>query len=102
MQEIILPARTAEDLQRVVPQPLRAHRWPVRIAAPHELKPRALAERQRRDRTGLEVSMLADACRVHRLAAFVAAAVEVDEARVEVPASRHDVRRERPAYALLD
>ena len=72
VQEIVLPPRTAEDLQRVVLEPLRAHRRRVGGgAAAHELKPRALAERQRRDRTGLEVAMFADARCIDRLAASV-------------------------------
>src|SRR5258706_14074874 len=43
VQQIIFPARTREDLQRVVFEPLRAHGRRVGLTAAHELKPRALA-----------------------------------------------------------
>src|SRR5262245_41197380 len=46
--------------------------------------------------------MLADARSIDRFATFVATAVEIDEARVEVPATRHGVRRKSATHALLD
>src|SRR5207249_11894819 len=102
VQQVVLPARRREDLERAILEPLRAHRRGVGRAAADELEARALAERERRDRSGLEVAMLADARGIDRLVAGRAAAVEVDQAGVEVPLARHDVGRELAPHTILD
>ena len=76
MQQLVLPARAAEDLERAILEPLRPYRW--RLAASHaaadELEPRAFYEGQRCDRAGLEVAVLSDACRVDHAAIELAIA----------------------------
>ncbi len=71
VEQVVLPPRAAEHLERAVLEPLRADgRGTVTAgAAPHELEPRALAERERGDGAGLEVAVLADARGVDGLAA---------------------------------
>ena len=102
VEQVVLPARAAEDLQRAVLEPLRADRRRIARPAPDELEARALAERQRRDGAGLEVAVLADARGVDRLAALGSVAVEVHEAGVEVPAPRHDAGGNPLAHPALD
>src|SRR5262249_19046308 len=89
VQRAILPGLAAEDHQRAVVEPLlRDHLgWCAAPATRGELEQRALAERDRRHRTGLEVAVLADARGVDGTAVLRGAAVKVDQAGVEVPAA---------------
>src|SRR5262249_6047626 len=103
VKDAILEEAAAKDLQASVVEPLLCHR---RVALSdstrlHELKERALADRQRGDGAGLEIAMLADARRVDPLFAFAASAVKMDEAGVELVAGGNILARKQFADAAF-
>src|SRR5262249_60843534 len=73
----------------------------VGLAAAHELEQRALAERERRDRPGLEVAVLAEPRAVDPVPVLAPVAVQVHEAGVETPAVGQITPVIEPPRALL-
>ena len=87
MQRLVLPVRAAEHLQRSILEPLLRQHLARRLGKPvlHELEQRALAQRQRGHRAGLEVLMRADPRAVDPATRLSPLPIEVDQAGVQSP-----------------
>src|SRR5690606_30169158 len=102
VQELVLPARAGEHLERAVVEPLGAGGRRPAGGPGDELEQGPLAEGHRGDRARFEVPVLADPGDVDPAPVLAAVAVEVDEAGVEPPPSGHVGGRELAAHPGLD
>src|SRR5690606_9338637 len=104
MQHAILIEGSTEELERAVLEPLgeQGGRGLSDALPLDELEERPLSERQRRDRAGLEVPVLAHPSGIELAAVLTPAPVEVHETGVQAVAARNVRWRKETANARLD